>query len=74
MDNQYAVPNHFVRVENLLRYRRQVLASFDSLPRNEGNVYHILRNTNILFYKAIIEEMRKLVAIYDAEFKDGGNQ
>ena len=61
------IPNHFKRVEQLLRYRREALAPFDSMARDE-TTFALQCSTNLLFYKAIIEEMRKLVDAYDAEF------
>lgn len=65
------IPNHFKRVEQLLRYRREALAPFDSMAR-DTTTYDIQRGTNLLFYKAIVEEMRDIVAAHDAEF-NGGN-
>ena len=58
--------NYFGKVEVLLERRRKVLAGFDGCPKNE--LYGRLQGeTNFVFYKAIIEEMRKLVAAYDRE-------
>ena len=70
MTDQYRIPNHFERVENLLRDRRQVLASFDNGARS-SITYHIQSQTNLLFYKAIVEEMRNIVESYDDAFKEG---
>ena len=67
------IPNHFQRAEQLLRYRREALKPFDSMARDE-TTFDLQRQTNLLFYKAIIEEMRKLVDAHDAEFKSEGGQ
>lgn len=67
MNNQNEIPNHFKRVEDLLRYRQRVLSSFNELPRGEVTS-HICASTNVLFYKAIVKEMRSIVEAYDYEF------
>lgn len=64
------IPNQFGHIEILLERRRKVLAGFDGCPRNE--LYGRLQGeANFIFYKAIVEEMRKFVAAYDREFKEG---
>ncbi|MBR3050068.1 MAG: hypothetical protein IKG61_01280 [Selenomonadaceae bacterium] len=67
--DQYRIPNHFERVENLLRDRRQILASFDNGARSPIT-YHIQSQTNLLFYKAIVAEMRNIVESYDDAFTE----
>ena len=62
--------NHFAAVEVLLRRRRKVLESFDGCGRTDA----ILAETNRLFHKAIIDEMRKHVDAYDRESNDGGKK
>ena len=67
------IPNHFGHIEVLLERRRKVLAGFENCAPNE--LYGRLQGeVNFVFYKAIIEEMRKLVAAYDAEFKSEANK
>lgn len=65
------IPNHFKRVETLLERRRKVLACFNGCAGDEL-AYQLQGEANLLFYKAIVEEMRDIVAAHDAEF-NGGN-
>lgn len=62
--------NHFGDVEMLLRRRRKVLEGFDGCGRTDA----IFVESNRLFNKAIIDEMRKLVEAYDRESNDGGKK
>ena len=63
-----SIQNQFKRIEQLLQYRRRVLELLNQLARDKV-IYEIQHGTNLLFYKAIVEEMRNIVAAYDAEFK-----
>lgn len=61
------VPNHFKRVEALLSDRRSILSMFANVSDDEIT-YRIRDNANLLFYKAIVAEMRSIVEAYDYEF------
>lgn len=62
--------NHFAAVELLLRRRRKVLENFDGCGLKDA----ILAETNRLFHKAIIDEMRKHVDAYDREEATNDNR